>query len=109
MKQALEKLLRNNHAWADGVRNEDPQFFERLSELQAPKYLWIGCSDSRVPANQVIGLAPGEVFVHRNIANVMVHTDLKDRKSTRLNSSHSCASRMPTTDRKKKTTTILRT
>src|SRR3546814_16485159 len=76
MKQALEKLLRNNHAWADGVRNEDPQFFERLSELQAPKYLWIGCSDSRVPANQVIGLAPGEVFVHRNIANVMVHTDL---------------------------------
>src|SRR3546814_6853403 len=70
MKQALEKLLRNNHAWADGVRNEDPQFFERLSELQAPKYLWIGCSDSRVPANQVIGLAPGEVFVHRNIANV---------------------------------------
>ncbi len=76
MKQALEKLLRNNRAWADGVRNENPQFFERLSELQAPKYLWIGCSDSRVPANQVIGLAPGEVFVHRNIANVMVHTDL---------------------------------
>ncbi|MFC3715449.1 carbonate dehydratase [Luteimonas soli] len=76
MKQALAKLLSNNSAWADGVRNEDPQFFERLSELQAPKYLWIGCSDSRVPANQVIGLAPGEVFVHRNIANVMVHTDL---------------------------------
>jgi carbonic anhydrase len=76
MKQALEKLLRNNRDWADGVRNEDPQFFERLSQLQAPKYLWIGCSDSRVPANQVIGLAPGEVFVHRNIANVMVHTDL---------------------------------
>ena len=76
MKQALAKLLSNNSAWADGVRKEDPQFFERLSELQAPKYLWIGCSDSRVPANQVIGLAPGEVFVHRNIANVMVHTDL---------------------------------
>src|SRR3546814_10782536 len=76
MKQALEKLLRNNHARADGVRNEDPQFFERLSELQAPKYLWIGCSDSRVPANQVIGLEPGEVFLHRTIANVMLHTDL---------------------------------
>lgn len=76
MKQALAKLLHNNRAWADGVRSEDPQFFERLSELQAPKYLWIGCSDSRVPANQIMGLAPGEVFVHRNIANVMVHTDL---------------------------------
>ena len=76
MKQALEKLLRNNRAWAEGVSNEDPRFFERLSELQAPKYLWIGCSDSRVPANQIMGLAPGEVFVHRNIANVMVHTDL---------------------------------
>ncbi len=76
MKQALEKLLRNNRAWADGVRDEDPQFFERLSRLQTPRYLWIGCSDSRVPANQIMGLAPGEVFVHRNIANVMVHTDL---------------------------------
>jgi carbonic anhydrase len=76
MKQALEKLLRNNREWADGVRREDPLFFERLSQLQAPKYLWIGCSDSRVPANQIMGLAPGEVFVHRNIANVMVHTDL---------------------------------
>ncbi|MGV8931252.1 MAG: carbonate dehydratase [Luteimonas sp.] len=76
MKQTLEKLLRNNRAWADGVRREDPEFFERLSQLQAPKYLWIGCSDSRVPANQIMGLAPGEVFVHRNIANVMVHTDL---------------------------------
>ncbi len=76
MKEALEKLLRNNREWADAVRLEDPMFFERLSQLQAPRYLWIGCSDSRVPANQVIGLAPGEVFVHRNIANVMVHTDL---------------------------------
>jgi carbonic anhydrase len=76
MKQALDILLRNNRAWAEGVRSEDPHFFERLSALQAPKYLWIGCSDSRVPANQIMGLAPGEVFVHRNIANVMVHTDL---------------------------------
>ena len=72
----LTELLRNNRDWADGVRREDPRFFERLSEQQAPKFLWIGCSDSRVPANQIMGLAPGEVFVHRNIANVMVHTDL---------------------------------
>ena len=72
----LDELLRNNRDWADGVRREDPGFFKRLSQQQAPKYLWIGCSDSRVPANQILGLAPGEVFVHRNIANVMVHTDL---------------------------------
>lgn len=72
----LDELLRNNREWADGVRREDPGFFKRLSQQQAPKFLWIGCSDSRVPANQILGLAPGEVFVHRNIANVMVHTDL---------------------------------
>ncbi|MDB6164280.1 MAG: carbonate dehydratase [Xanthomonadaceae bacterium] len=72
----LSELLRNNREWAEGVRREDPHFFERLSRQQAPKFLWIGCSDSRVPANQIMGLAPGEVFVHRNIANVMVHTDL---------------------------------
>jgi carbonic anhydrase len=76
MKRELDALLRNNRDWADGVRRDDPEFFERLSQQQAPKYLWIGCSDSRVPANQIMGLAPGEVFVHRNIANVMVHTDL---------------------------------
>jgi len=72
----LAELLRNNREWAEGVRRDDPQFFKRLSQQQAPKFLWIGCSDSRVPANQIMGLAPGEVFVHRNIANVMVHTDL---------------------------------
>lgn len=76
MKKQLETLLRNNQDWADRVTREDPTFFERLSKQQAPEYLWIGCSDSRVPANQIMGLAPGEVFVHRNIANVMVHTDL---------------------------------
>ena len=76
MKKELEILLRNNRDWADKVTREDPTFFERLSKLQTPEYLWIGCSDSRVPANQIMGLAPGEVFVHRNIANVMVHTDL---------------------------------
>jgi carbonic anhydrase len=72
----LDELLQKNKAWAARIRAEDPQFFKRLSAQQAPKYLWIGCSDSRVPANQVTGLAPGEVFVHRNIANVMSHGDL---------------------------------
>lgn len=72
----LKELLDKNKEWAEKVRAEDPQFFKRLSGLQAPKYLWIGCSDSRVPANQITGLMPGEVFVHRNIANVVVHTDL---------------------------------
>jgi len=72
----LDELLQNNREWAEQVRREDPGFFKRLSQQQAPKYLWIGCSDSRVPANQILGLAPGEVFVHRNIANVVVHADL---------------------------------
>lgn len=72
----LDDLLHNNRAWAERISREDPGFFERLSRQQTPKYLWIGCSDSRVPANQVVDLAPGEVFVHRNIANVVVHTDL---------------------------------
>ena len=71
----LDHLLRQNRCWSEGVRLGDPQFFERLSAQQAPEYLWIGCSDSRVPANQVLGLAPGEVFVHRNIANVVAHSD----------------------------------
>jgi len=72
----LELLLGRNRAWADGVRAETPTFFTGLSQLQAPRYLWIGCSDSRVPANQILGLAPGEIFVHRNVANIVVHTDL---------------------------------
>lgn len=72
----LKHLLDSNRAWASKVKAEDPQFFKRLSGQQNPKYLWIGCSDSRVPANQVTDLAPGEVFVHRNIANVMSHGDL---------------------------------
>ncbi|MES2671978.1 MAG: carbonate dehydratase [Pseudomonadota bacterium] len=76
MTQSLNALLRNNQDWADRVSREDPGFFERLSRQQAPKYLWIGCSDSRVPANQILGLDPGEVFVHRNVANLVVHTDL---------------------------------
>lgn len=72
----LDELLLRNRIWSERIRAEDPEFFARLSRQQAPEYLWIGCSDSRVPANQIIDLAPGEVFVHRNIANVVVHTDL---------------------------------
>jgi carbonic anhydrase len=72
----LRELLERNQAWAERMRAEDPDFFQQLSTQQAPKLLWIGCSDSRVPANQIMGLAPGEVFVHRNVANVVVHTDL---------------------------------
>jgi carbonic anhydrase len=71
----LENLLKNNRAWADSVQQEDPGFFSRLANQQKPQYLWIGCSDSRVPANQITGLAPGEVFVHRNVANVVAETD----------------------------------
>lgn len=72
----LFHLFDYNRAWAQQMRQVDPAFFEKLSTLQTPEYLWIGCSDSRVPANQIIGLLPGEVFVHRNVANVVVHTDL---------------------------------
>jgi carbonic anhydrase len=74
--RVLNHLFLNNRAWADGIRRQDPEFFERLSRQQSPAYLWIGCSDSRVPANQIVGLTPGEMFVHRNVANVVVHTDL---------------------------------
>ena len=72
----LDPLLRNNRAWSEKIREEDPDFFPTLSRQQAPKYLWIGCSDSRVPANEICGLLPGEVFVHRNVANIVVHSDL---------------------------------
>lgn len=72
----LSHLLKNNRAWAEGVRKREPEFFGKLALLQSPQYLWIGCSDSRVPANQIIGLVPGEVFVHRNVANLVVHADL---------------------------------
>src|SRR5262247_3726076 len=72
----LDHLFAANRAWASDVTRRDDQFFTRLSQQQAPQYLWIGCSDSRVPANQIVGLPPGEMFVHRNVANVVVHTDL---------------------------------
>ena len=74
--RTLAHLFENNRAWAAEVSRQDPHFFQRLSRQQAPSYLWIGCSDSRVPANQIVGLLPGEMFVHRNVANVVVHTDL---------------------------------
>jgi carbonic anhydrase len=73
---SLKKLLENNRDWAREMVSQDPNFFSRLAQQQSPQYLWIGCSDSRVPANQITGLSPGEVFVHRNVANVVVHTDL---------------------------------
>ena len=72
----LTQLFEQNRQWAQSVTENDPEYFTRLVNQQSPQYLWIGCSDSRVPANQITGLAPGEVFVHRNIANVVVHTDL---------------------------------
>src|SRR5690242_17521591 len=74
--ETLSHLFAQNHAWAESIKRRDPEFFQKLSRQQSPEYLWIGCSDSRVPANQIVGVDPGEVFVHRNIANVVVHTDL---------------------------------
>ena len=73
---ALDAILAGNRRWAAGVRKNDPQFFARLAAQQSPRYLWIGCADSRVPATEICGLAPGEIFVHRNVANVVVHSDL---------------------------------
>jgi len=72
----LAHLFTQNRAWADAIRKQDPEFFLKLSRQQSPEYFWIGCSDSRVPANEIVNLLPGEMFVHRNIANVVVHTDL---------------------------------
>ena len=72
----LTHLLENNQHWADDIKKKQPDFFETLSKQQSPEYLWIGCSDSRVPANEIVNLLPGELFVHRNVANIVVHTDL---------------------------------
>jgi carbonic anhydrase len=73
---SLDRLIQNNRAWAADRVKRDPTFFTRLEKQQAPEFLWIGCSDSRVPANEIVGLDPGELFVHRNVANLVVHTDL---------------------------------
>jgi carbonic anhydrase len=74
--KTLATLFDNNRRWAEAITTRQPDFFRRLAAQQAPEYLWIGCADSRVPANEIVGLLPGELFVHRNVANVVVHTDL---------------------------------
>ncbi len=74
--RSLSHLFANNRSWSERIRREDPTFFTQLSQQQRPRYLWIGCADSRVPANEIVDLAPGELFVHRNLANVVVHSDL---------------------------------
>ena len=74
--RVLQHLFEKNRTWAESIATDDPDFFPNLSCQQSPSYLWIGCSDSRVPANQIVGLLPGELFVHRNVANIVVHTDL---------------------------------
>jgi carbonic anhydrase len=71
----LRELLEKNKAWSEGIKARDPEFFHTMAQQQSPRYLWVGCSDSRVPATQLVGLLPGELFVHRNVANVVVHTD----------------------------------
>ena len=74
--RSLSDLFENNRAWSERIRRSDPEFFLRLARQQRPRYLWIGCADSRVPANEIVGLLPGELFVHRNVGNVVVHSDL---------------------------------
>jgi len=74
--ETLDHLFEQNRKWSEGIRQLNPEFFLELARQQAPQYLWIGCSDSRVPANQIVGLMPGELFVHRNVANLVIHTDL---------------------------------
>lgn len=76
MEESYSVLLRNNRNWVEKMKEDDPDFFNRLSEGQSPRFLWIGCADSRVPANMITGTDPGEMFVHRNIANMVVHTDI---------------------------------
>ncbi len=76
MIDRLPNLFKNNRKWASDMRVVDPEFFSRLAQQQSPELLWIGCSDSRVPANEIVGLLPGELFVHRNVANLVIHTDM---------------------------------
>lgn len=73
---SLNRLFKNNRSWAEKIVTQDPDFFKKLARIQTPEYLWIGCSDSRVPANEIVGLLPGELFVHRNVANLVIHSDL---------------------------------
>jgi carbonic anhydrase len=76
MKQGLKAILRHNREWAQSMIKDEPDYFEKLVDIQKPKYLWIGCADSRVPANEIVGLKPGELFVHRNVANVVSPADI---------------------------------
>ena len=76
MSDDLQQLIENNARWAQAILEEDPNFFRKLAKQQEPEYLWIGCSDARVPANEIVGMLPGDLFVHRNVANVVLHTDL---------------------------------
>lgn len=76
MSDDLQQLIENNARWAEAILEEDPNFFSKLAKQQEPEYLWIGCSDARVPANEIVGMLPGDLFVHRNVANVVLHTDL---------------------------------
>ena len=76
MSSDLQQLIDNNARWAEAILEEDPNFFTKLAKQQVPEYLWIGCSDARVPANEIVGMLPGDLFVHRNVANVVLHTDL---------------------------------
>ncbi|RRV14648.1 carbonate dehydratase [Pseudomonas saudiphocaensis] len=76
MSDDLQQLIENNARWAEAILQEDPNFFSKLAKQQEPEYLWIGCSDARVPANEIVGMLPGDLFVHRNVANVVLHTDL---------------------------------
>jgi carbonic anhydrase len=76
MSEELDELFESNRRWAEATKQREPGFFTRLARQQNPKYMWIGCADSRVPANEITGLDPGEVFVHRNVANLVVHSDL---------------------------------
>ena len=87
-KPDLERLFEQNRQWIRSVTSADPDYFSRLVDQQNPEYLWIGCSDSRVPANQIVGLKPGEVFVHRNIANIVVHTDFNALSVIRIGRAH---------------------
>ena len=79
--ETLKELFDNNAAWAEHRKAQDPDFFRRLAERQTPRYLWIGCADSRVPAEELVGLAPGELFVHRNVANLVLHTDVSSQST----------------------------
>jgi carbonic anhydrase len=97
MSDSLSALFTNNRAWARRIRERDPEFFQSLAAQQSPSYLWIGCADSRVPANEIVGLMPGELFVHRNVANVVVHTDLNCLSVLQYRMPGGAASRSPST------------